>query len=57
MVGTTEGFPIEIVEALAPTISPLNPTEVPAITYKHLLCLPSKGHFSPPAQQKALGLL
>jgi hypothetical protein len=39
------------------TISPPNPTEVPIVTYEYLLCLPSKGHFQPPTQRKARGLL
>jgi hypothetical protein len=57
-VGTTARFRVEIVEALAPQISPLNPAEVPAVAYEHLFHLPSIGHsFLPPAQWKVRGLL
>jgi hypothetical protein len=42
-VGTTVGFWVEIVVALAPQISPLNHAEVPAIAYEHLSHLPSRG--------------
>jgi hypothetical protein len=38
-------------------ISPLNPTEVPAVTYEYLLCPPSSDWFRPPAQRSAWGLL
>jgi hypothetical protein len=38
-VGTTARFLVEIVEALAPQISPLNPAEVPAVAYEHLFHL------------------
>jgi hypothetical protein len=38
-VGTTVGFWVEIVEALAPQTLPPNPAEVPAVAYEHLFRL------------------
>jgi hypothetical protein len=35
-VSTTTRFPVEIMEALAPTTSPWNPAKVPKITYEYL---------------------
>jgi hypothetical protein len=43
-VGTTAGFQVEIVEALAPQTSPPNPTEVPAVACEHLFRLLLRGH-------------
>jgi hypothetical protein len=45
MVGTTTGFQVKIVEALAPQTSLLNPTEVPTLAYEQIFYLPSRGHF------------
>jgi hypothetical protein len=56
-VGTTMGFEVEIVEALAPQTSPLNLVKVPAVACEHLFRLPLRGHFLPPAQQEPQGLL
>jgi hypothetical protein len=50
IVGTTMGFLVEIVEALAPTISSLNPVEVPTVTYEYLFCPPSSDQLRPPTQ-------
>jgi hypothetical protein len=44
-VGTTLGFQVEIVEALAPQTSPLNPTEVPTVACEHLFRLLLRGPF------------
>jgi hypothetical protein len=38
-------------------ISPLNPVEVPTVTYQYLLCPPSSDQLRPPAQRRARGLL
>jgi hypothetical protein len=38
-------------------ISPLNPTEVPAIIYEYLFYPPSSDQLWPPAQRRAWGLL
>jgi hypothetical protein len=57
MLGTATGFEVKIVEALDPETSPLNLTEVPAVACEHLFRLPLRGHFLPPAQRKARGLL
>jgi hypothetical protein len=56
-VGTTVGFPVEIVEVLAPTISSLNPAEVLAVIYEYLFYPPSSDRLWPPIQQRAQGLL
>jgi hypothetical protein len=45
MVGTTMGFQVKIMEALAPQTSPSNPVEVPTVACEHLFCLPLRGHF------------
>jgi hypothetical protein len=44
-MGTTMGFWVEIVEALAPQTSPPNPVEVPTVAYEHLFRLQFRGHF------------
>jgi hypothetical protein len=49
-VGTTAGFQVKIVEALALKTSPSNPAEVPIVAYEHLFCLPLRGHFFHPPQ-------
>jgi hypothetical protein len=56
-VVTTTGFEVEIGGALAPQTLPPNLTEVPAVACENLFLLPLKGHFLPPAQRKARGLL
>jgi hypothetical protein len=43
-VGTTIGFRVKTVEALAPQTSPLNPVELLAVAYEHLFYLPFRGH-------------
>jgi hypothetical protein len=50
MVGTTTGFPVEIVEAFSPILSPLNPTDVPIVTYEYLFYAPSSDRLRPLAQ-------
>jgi hypothetical protein len=51
-VGTTVGFRVEIVEALAPQSSLPQRTKVPAVAYEHLFRLPFRGcsyyHTPPP---------
>jgi hypothetical protein len=56
-VGTTAGFPVEIIEALAPTISPPNPAEVPPVPYEYLFRPPSSDRLRLPAQRRTRGLL
>jgi hypothetical protein len=51
-VGTTVGFQVEIVEALAPQISPINPMEVLTVAYENLFDFSLKGHFFRSAQME-----
>jgi hypothetical protein len=44
-VGTTTGFWVETVEALALHTSLPNPIEVHAVANEHLSCFPLRGHF------------
>jgi hypothetical protein len=48
MEDTTAGFEVEIVEALAPQTSPLNPIEVPAWHVSTYFRLSLRGHFYHP---------
>jgi hypothetical protein len=54
-VGTTAGFQVKIVEALARQTSPLNPAEVPIVPYEHLFRLTLRGHFWSPTQTEGTG--
>jgi hypothetical protein len=45
LVGTTMGFWVETMEALASQTLPLNPAEVPTVLYDHLFRLLLRGHF------------
>jgi hypothetical protein len=56
-VGTTTGFPVEIVEAFSPILSPPNPTDVPIVTYEYLFYAPSSDRLRPLAQLRVWGLL
>jgi hypothetical protein len=57
MVGTTMGFLAEIVEAVVPQISLLNPAEMATVEYGCLLHLPLRGFYFSPLKRKAHGLL
>jgi hypothetical protein len=58
-VGTTVGFRVEIVEALAPQSSLPQRTKVPAVAYEHLFRLPFRGcsyyHTPPPPRTQRKG--
>jgi hypothetical protein len=41
MVGTSMGFPVEIVEGLAPQFHHANPVEVPTVPYEYMFHPPS----------------
>jgi hypothetical protein len=51
-VGTTMGFQVKIVEALAPQTSPPNPVEVTTIACEHLFRLMLRDTFLSPTQME-----
>jgi hypothetical protein len=55
--GQHRGIPSRDCGGFNPTISPLNPAEVPTVTYEYLFCPPSSDQLRPPAQWRARGLL